>query len=149
MINARAETLAEKPAFKNALKRRRCLVPVNGFFEWKREGKHKTPYFIRPAQGELISFAGLWEEWKDAEGRPVRSFTIITCEPNGLMAPIHDRMPAVIAPAQRAAWLDPNTSVEDALKLLKPCPGEWLQAGPVSNLVNSAANNFPEVIEPV
>lgn len=149
MINARAETLAEKPAFKNALKRRRCLVPVDGFFEWKSEGKKKTPMHIHAVNGRLMSFAGLWEEWKDPGDRVIRSFTIITCAPNEIMATIHDRMPVIIAREERAAWLDPGTSAEAVTTLLRPCPSDWLTADPVSTLVNSPVNNVPEIIDPV
>lgn len=161
MINARAETLAEKPAFKNAFVRRRCLIPADGFYEWKKEARGRQPFHIRLKnnggdhdRAGLFAFAGLWEEWRDpAAGEnapPLRSCTIITVAPNTLMAPIHDRMPAILRPDDEAHWLDPQIrNPGDLLSLLGPYSDDALQAYAVSRLVNAPANDDPECIEPL
>jgi putative SOS response-associated peptidase YedK len=148
MINARAEGVADKPAFRSAFRTRRCIVPASGFFEWMRQGRGpKQPYLIRHRDGELIGFAGLWESWEDrATGEVVETCTIITCEPNALMAELHDRMPVILDPAHYDRWLDP--SVPGAEELLRPCPAEWLEAVPVSTRVNSPANDDESIIQP-
>src|SRR6266705_10156 len=107
MINARAETLAEKPSFKRLLRSRRCLIVADGFYEWKKEQGGKTPMYITLEDGELFAFAGLWDTWKNADGEQIRTCTIITTSPNELMTPIHNRMPAILTPDARDAWLDP------------------------------------------
>jgi putative SOS response-associated peptidase YedK len=144
LLNARAETLAEKPAFRQALAQRRCLVPATGFYEWKAGPLGKVPHHIHMISGELLTFAGLWESWKDAEGREIRSFTIITTTPNELMAPIHDRMPVIIAPEDRQRWLNGP----DVADLLRPFPDGALQADPVSPAVNSPRNEGPSLLDP-
>jgi putative SOS response-associated peptidase YedK len=158
MINARAETLAEKPAFKNALVRRRCLIPADGFYEWKKEGRGRQPFYIRQragSSGDLFAFAGLWEEWRDPaaskDAPPLRSCTIITVAPNALMASIHDRMPAILRPNDEAAWLDTQgvRDPRDILALLAPYEDDALETYPVSKLVNAPANDDPECIEPL
>ena len=147
-INARAEGLAGKPAFRDAFKRRRCIVPASGFYEWKRPAKGaKQPHLIRRTDGELIGFAGLWETWTDREtGQLVTSCTIVTCEPNELMSQLHNRMPVILAPADYDAWLDPSDL--RGPELLRPCPTEWLEALPVSTRVNSPKNDDPSIFEP-
>ena len=149
MINARAETLGEKPAFKAAYKRRRCLVLADGFYEWrKEEGKTKTPMYAQLKSGEPFALAGLWEMWRSAEDT-ILSCTIITTDPNELMAEIHNRMPVILPPEAYKLWLDPAERTPDQLNgLLKPYPAELMTAYPVSKLVNSPQNDSPELIEP-
>ena len=151
MINARAETVATSGACKHALKRRRCLVLADGFYEWKKEAGSKTPMRIGLKDWELFGFAGLWESWRDKEsGQEVRSCTVITCPPNELIAPIHDRMPVILPERAEAAWLDPAQEDTEALQsLLVPYPSELMTAYAVSPLVNSVKNNAPECIQPV
>lgn len=150
MINARAETLAEKPSFKNAYKRRRCLVLADGFYEWKKAGDQaKTPMYIRLASGDPFAFAGLWEIWQTAEDL-ILSCTIITTNPNELMASIHNRMPVILPAAAYEQWLDPAERRPEQLNdLLKPFPAELMTAYPVSKLVNSPKNDSSTLIEPV
>jgi putative SOS response-associated peptidase YedK len=149
MINARAETLGEKPAFKAAYKRRRCLVLTDGFYEWrKEEGKTKTPIYAQLNSGQPFAFAGLWEMWRSAEDT-ILSCTIITTEPNELMAEIHNRMPVILPREAYELWLDPAERSPDQLNgLLKPYPAKLMTAYPVSKLVNSPQNDSPELIEP-
>ena len=147
MINARAETLLEKPAFKNLLKKRRCLILADGFYEWKKEGKEKTPHLIEKKTGGLITFAGLWDIWKDAEGREKKTFTIITTQPNSLMVPIHDRMPAIIEKENRKKWLSESLSADDAVLMLGPAEAAEYQARPVSNKLNKAAYDAADILE--
>jgi putative SOS response-associated peptidase YedK len=152
MINARSETLAEKPSFKNAYKRRRCLVLADGFYEWvKRPGeKTKTPYYIRMADDAPFALAGLWEEWQGKDGSQLQSATIITTEPNQLIAPLHNRMPVILAAERYQEWLAPGEkSPTDLQPMLGAYPAEQMKAYPVSTLVNSPANETPEVIVPV
>ncbi len=148
MINARAEGITDKPAFRSAFRARRCIVPASGFYEWQRQGRGpKQPYLIRRRDGLPIGFAGLWESWEDrATGEVVETCTIITCEPNALMAELHDRMPVILDPADYDRWLDP--SVPGAEELLRPCPAEWLEAVPVSTRVNSPRNDDESIIQP-
>lgn len=147
MINARAETLPEKPAFKAALSRRRCLIPADGFYEWKTEGGTRQPMHIRRKDGELFAFAGLWEEWKQADGTPLRTCTIITTSPNAVLQPIHDRMPAILLPEDEAKWLQValNKSAE-AIRLLHPYPAELLEAYPVDRRVNIPTFEDPALL---
>jgi putative SOS response-associated peptidase YedK len=137
LINARAETLQEKPAFRSALKYRRCIVPISGFYEWRRQGRGKQPYFIGGADGKPLSLAGLWEDWNG-----LLTFTVVTVAANETIAAIHDRMPAILAPDEALAWLKTGDTA-----LLKPCPSEALAAWPVSTRVNSPANNDSGLIE--
>jgi len=151
MINARAETVAEKPAFRAAFRQRRCLVLADGFYEWRNEPgqRAKTPFLIRMASGQPFAFAGLWEVWQPEAGEPLHSCTILTTEPNALVAPIHDRMPVILPPAAYAQWLAPQpTPADDLHGLLRPYPAEALVAFPVSRLVNSPQNDLPACIEP-
>lgn len=141
MINARAETVAEKPAYRAAFKRRRCLVPVSGFYEWRRDGKSKVPYLISLRNEELFAFAGLWEKWKSPDGELVESCTVLTTSPNELMSTIHDRMPVILKPADYGVWLDPQLDDAGALStLLVSYPSDEMQAEQVSDVVNNARN---------
>jgi putative SOS response-associated peptidase YedK len=150
MINARAETVAEKPSFRRALQKRRCLVLADGFYEWRKEGKKKTPLFITLKAREPFAFAGLWETWKSPTGEAIHSCTIITTTPNALMESIHNRMPVILPREAETRWLD--RTVEDPqslLSLLTPHPAEAMVAYPVSQLVNSPRNDTSACIEPV
>ncbi|VAW31540.1 FIG00871087: hypothetical protein [hydrothermal vent metagenome] len=151
MINARSETVAEKPSFRAAFKRRRCLIPADGFYEWQKLPSGKQPTFIRPAEGEErpFAFAGLWEVWRDAEGSVLQSCTILTTKPNELMAPIHNRMPVIVEPEDFDLWLHPEPNPEQGLHLLRPYPADKMIAYPVSTLVNSPRNDLPDCIQPV
>ncbi len=151
LINARAETLAEKPSFRSAYKYRRCLVFADGFFEWQaRPGiKSKIPHFIRLKSRAPFAFAGLWEHWQSADGSEVRSATIVTAEPNKLMASIHNRMPVILPRDAYAQWIDPNPRHPADLKdLLVPYPADEMESYPVSTLVNSPNNDQAECILP-
>lgn len=149
MINARSETIASKPAFRAAFARRRCLVLADGFYEWKRQGKAKTPYYIRLASRRPFSFAGLWERWKGPDDDEVLSCTIVTGAANDLMAPIHDRMPIVVAPEDRERWLTSEPVTSDAMAdILTPPPAEGFEVFEVSRLVNSPKNDSPECVTP-
>jgi putative SOS response-associated peptidase YedK len=150
LINARSETAASKPSFRSAFRQRRCLIVVDGFFEWQKQGKHKQPYHIWLKDDGPFAFAGLWERWQEPGGEPVESFTIVTTEANGLMKPLHDRMPVILAPWDYDRWIDPQSREVDELQaLLVPCPDEWLTATPVSTYVNSPKNEGPKCLEPV
>lgn len=151
MINARGETLAEKPAYRGVYKYKRCLIPADGFYEWKAQvgTKAKTPYFIHMKDGEPFAFAGLWDEWHAADGSPLRTCTIITTAPNPLMASIHDRMPVILPPAAYEEWLDPAPRTPDSLqRLIASFPQDRMQAYPVSALVNSPSNDRAELVQP-
>lgn len=147
MINARAETLADKSSFKGPFKKHRCLIPADGFYEWKKGEKGKTPVYVTMNNGRPFGFAGLYSDWKSPEGAGIRTCTIVTTQPNALLAPIHNRMPAIIRPDDREAWLDPDNQDPKALsKLLSPYPAEEMDAWEVSKKVNAPANNSPENI---
>jgi putative SOS response-associated peptidase YedK len=147
MINARAETLAEKPAFRTAYRHRRCLIPVSGFYEWQAKGKQKQPYAIGMKDGGIFSLAGLWEHWEGLQGKIVESCTIIVTDANKLLAPIHERMPLIIAVENYARWLDPDIQDPDRLRtLLRPFPAGRMQAHTVSQHVNNPENDNPECI---
>jgi putative SOS response-associated peptidase YedK len=152
LINARAETLAEKPSFRGSLKHKRCLILADGFYEWKAgpNGKTKTPFFIHMNDHRPFAFAGLWDSWSGPDGSQVKSCTIITTVPNNLMALIHNRMPVILHPRDYAKWLDPATQTPEGLTpLLKPYPDEEMSAYPVSTLVNKPGNDMPELVVPV
>jgi putative SOS response-associated peptidase YedK len=152
MINARAETLAEKPAFRAAYRRRRCLVLADGFFEWRKDPgkKVKQPMYIRLNTGEPFAFAGLWEVWNSADGSQILSCTIITTEPNELVSDIHNRMPVILPREGYSAWLNPNEiQPADLDDLLRPYPSTELAAYPVSTIVNSPANDSPACVVPL
>jgi putative SOS response-associated peptidase YedK len=148
-INARAETLADKPMFRSALRRRRCIIPADGFYEWKRnpDGKTKTPLYITLKAGRPFAFAGLWEIWHDPGGSVLPTFTIITTPPNDLMKTIHDRMPAILRPEDYHAWLEPaERDPADLQPLLAPYPADEMEARPVSRLVNNPRHEAPDCI---
>lgn len=149
LINARSETVAEKPFFRSAFKRRRCLIPATGFYEWQRQGDRKQPMFIYAADGDPFGLAGLWEIWQSADGSVIHSCTILTTEPNELMAEIHNRMPVIIHPDDYSMWLEPGSNPDDAHHLLRPYESEKMAAYPVSTAVNSPQNDSPQLIEPV
>jgi len=150
MINARGETITEKPSFRNAFKKRRCLVPADAFYEWKRMtgSKEKIPYRIFLKDQPLFSMAGIWETWKNPEGEYIRSFSIITTTPNELMAEIHDRMPVILSKTDEKTWLESGNQ-EELLNLIRPFPVAGMDAYRISKLVNSPRNNSKEIIEKV
>jgi putative SOS response-associated peptidase YedK len=147
-INARAETVAEKPAFRNAIKRKRCLIPTSSFFEWKKIGADKQPMRILLKNEDFFSMAGLYESWRDPEGNIINSCSIITTTPNELMAEIHDRMPVLLKKEDEELWLDPGmTEPEMVRHLLVPYPTEEMKAYPVSKAVGNVRNNGEELIK--
>ncbi|MEZ0395691.1 MAG: SOS response-associated peptidase [Anaerolineales bacterium] len=151
LINARAETLAEKPAFRAAYKYRRCLIFANAFFEWQAQPgtKVKVPYLIRLKSGAPFAFAGLWEVWQSADGSEVRSAAIITTAPNELIARLHERMPVILPESAYAQWVDPAPQPASALQpLLAPYPAEEMTAWPISTQVNDPANDHPDLLRP-
>ncbi|NOU79378.1 SOS response-associated peptidase [Paenibacillus sp. LMG 31459] len=150
MINARAETVAEKPAFKRLLKTKRCIIPADGFYEWKKDGTSKQPYRILMSDGSLFSFAGLYDTWEDPEGKKLSTCTIITTTPNSLMEDIHDRMPVILRPEDEADWLGrDNDDVESLLKLLKPYDAAKMRAYKVPSAVGNVRNNSKELLEDI
>lgn len=150
MINARAETVADKPAFRTALRRRRCLIPADGFYEWQAAPGGKQPFYFHMADGAPFAFAGLWEHWNSPEGAPLETCTILTTDANDLLRPIHDRMPVIIAPEDYARWLDPALQDPEALHdLLAPYDPAVMAAHPVSREVNRVANDGPQLVAPV
>jgi putative SOS response-associated peptidase YedK len=146
LINARAETILEKPAFKNPFQHRRCLVLSDGFYEWKK-GTGKTPFRITRKDGSAFAMAGIWDKWINPEGEEIRSFAILTTRPNVLMEKIHDRMPVILDRETEKRWIE-KTPVEDLIGMMQPCEAASLLAYPVSNLVNSPRNDAPEIMEP-
>jgi putative SOS response-associated peptidase YedK len=150
LINARAETLSEKPSFRAAFKRRRCLVVADGFYEWQPRERGKQPFYIQLEDHQPFGFAGLWEHWQSPDGSEIESCTIITTEANDLMRPIHDRMPVILNRSNFDAWLDPSIQSGDQLyPLLRPYAAEAMQAYPVSTAVNSPRNDTAVCLEPV
>jgi putative SOS response-associated peptidase YedK len=149
-INARSETLASKPSFRDAYKRRRCAVLVDGFYEWQKIAGGKIPTHIRLKDTTAFALAGLWESWQSPEGEDVRSFTVITTAPNELVAPIHNRMPAILHPSDYECWLDADPKTDaDLSSMLSPYPADEMEAFAVSSLVNKPANDLPECIKAV
>jgi len=147
MINARAETVSEKPSFRSAFKKRRCLILADGFYEWQKTDNGKQPFYIKMEDDSPFAFAGLWEIWKDEE--EIRSCTIITTEANNLMDEIHHRMPVILHPEDYGMWLDPDFDEKEPLtSLLKPYPSDTMEAYTVSRRVNKPSNNEPSVVEP-
>ncbi len=150
MINARSETVADKPAFRDSFRRRRCLVPADGFFEWRRTPAGKQPYLFRLTGGEPFAFAGLWDRWVPHDGPPIESFTILTTRPNELVEALHDRMPVILPPAQHGLWLDPRQSDRARLTdVLQPFPAGEMTAFPVSTAVNRPAHDEPACVAPL
>lgn len=150
MINARSETAATKPAFRDALRFCRCLIPADGFYEWQRTGTAKQPYCIEVNKGELFAFAGLWERWKDSGGKLVETCLILTTTPNAVTAAIHDRMPVILDPDGYDLWLDPGMKDASAASgLLKPCEARPMRCYPVSTRINQVANDDEECSAPM
>jgi putative SOS response-associated peptidase YedK len=152
MINARAEGIETKPAYRSAIRTRRCLIPADAFYEWQRRPVGKLAYAIRRRDRQPMAFAGLWEIWHDPsapDADPLRSCAIVTTSANELMAPIHDRIPVVLNPRDWAAWLDPASSPSVVLRLLAPPPSEGFEAYPVGSLVNNVRNDGPELLDPL
>ena len=142
--------MAEKPSFKTALVRRRCLIPADGFYEWRKVGAGKQPMRIHKPDDDLFGFAGLWDEWRSPDGTPLRTCTIITVGPNALMAPIHNRMPAILRREDEAAWLSQTTKgIDHLLAMLQPYPDAALEAYQVSKRVNTPTSDSPDCIVPV
>ena len=149
-INARGETLAKKPAFRDPYERRRCIIPANGFYEWKKTGGRRQPYYIRPRAERVFALAGLWDRWLSHSEGPIESFTIITTLPNELVAELHDRMPAILHPDAFDAWLDPEQHDTSHLpELLRPFPENEMELFAVSTYVNKVTNEGPTCIERV
>jgi putative SOS response-associated peptidase YedK len=150
LINARAESAAEKPAFKSAFRFRRCLVLADGFYQWKKEKVGKQPHLFRMADRSPFAFAGLWERWKGPEGETIESCTMLTTDPNEIMEPIHDRMPVILKPEDYDLWLDPEVKDPNLLKpLLRPYPSEEMVAEPVSPKVNKVSYDAPDCMKPI
>jgi putative SOS response-associated peptidase YedK len=149
LINARSETVTDKPSFRTAFKRRRCLIPASGFYEWQKLNGSKQPLYIQPTEEALFAFAGLWELWHSADGGEIESCTILTTTPNELMAQIHNRMPVIVEPGDYDLWLEPGDDPEQGLHLLRPFPSHKMAAYPVSTLINSPRNDSPECIAPL
>lgn len=147
MINARAETITEKPAYRAPFKNKRCLVPFNAFYEWRRDGKQKTPYLFHDKDEIYLSFAGLYEVAHDAEGKEIKSFTIITTKANKSMQGIHERMPVILTKEEEEIWLDHETPQEKLLELLDGYSSKSFEVYEISDEVNSAQNNNPSIIE--
>lgn len=150
LINARSETLSEKPSFRGAYKYRRCIVAVDGFYEWRKEGNRKQPYFFKSSIDQPLPFAGLWESWTSPDGASLDSCTIITTQANDLMKPIHHRMPAMVKQEHQAAWLDPRLQDTEALReVTQSPPNEVLTCYPVSSFVNHSGNDGPDCVAPI
>lgn len=149
-INARSESVHARPMFRQLIATRRCLVPVDGFYEWQATPSGKRPHYIRMADDVPMLMAGLWDRWHHAGEPPLETYTVLTTRANARVGALHDRMPAIIGAADAAAWLDPETGGTPTLDaLLQPCPAEWLVTYPVSLSVNAARNEGPELIKPV
>jgi putative SOS response-associated peptidase YedK len=151
LINARGETVAEKPSFRSAYRKRRCIVPASGFYEWRQVAgqKWKQPYYISLRNGELMGMGGLWESWTSPEGEIVRTYCIITTAANDIMAPIHDRMPVILKPDTWKAWLEPDADPRTIAPLVAPLPSEAMQVWPVSRQVSKARDDDRSLIAPV
>jgi len=146
LINARSETLSDKKSFSGSLERRRCLIPLDGFYEWKKQGNFKKPYRIVKNDKSIFSVAGLWDRWTDEAGETIETFTIITVPANSLMKKLHHRMPAILFEDEEALWIDQSNRPKDVLSLLKPFPSDLLYAYTVSSKVNSVKNNSKDLI---
>ncbi|WP_096599020.1 SOS response-associated peptidase family protein [Calothrix sp. NIES-2100] len=150
LINARAETVAEKPSFRSAFKHRRCLVLADGFYEWEKQQHKKQPFYFRVQNGQPFAFAGLWEKWQSPSGEEITSCTILTTTANEVLQPIHDRMPVILAANDYNLWLDPQQQKPEVLQpLLRPYPAGAMTSYPVSTLVNKPQHNTPECILPI
>ncbi len=150
LINARAETVREKPSFRIAFRRHRCLIPTNGFYEWQRQERGKQPYFVRMRDERIFAFAGLWDRWESSDKDVIETCTILTTAANAVLAPIHDRMPVILPQAEYARWLDPALKDPDSLSpLLVPFPPEEMLAIPVSPRVNAPSTDDEKCIAPL
>src|ERR1041384_4676121 len=149
VINARGESVLDKPAFRNAMKYRRCLFPADGFYEWKRAGERKQPYFVRLKSGQPMAFAGLWESWMGPNGEEMETAAIVTTTASRSIAHIHDRMPVIVAPDAFDFWLNPNVDGEMATAVIQPAPDATLEAYEVSSAVNRTANDAPMLLQPL
>ncbi len=150
LINARSETVAEKPSFRSAFKQHRCLILADGFYEWRKQSGKKQPFYFRLTDGSLFAFAGLWERWQAPEGDVLETCTILTTEANQVVAQVHDRMPVILAPDRYDQWLDPTLQQSEPLQaLLRPYEAERMSAYPVSLSVNSPWNDTPDCITPI
>lgn len=147
-INARAETLEERPSFNESFRLRRCLIPADGFFEWQRSGREKRPFYIYSSDDAPLMFAGIWDTWRN-RGEVITSCAIITTPANEMVGELHDRMPAIIPPASQDAWLDRKTNRMELLKMLAPFPASAMKKHPVSDSVNSPDNDSPQLLTPV
>lgn len=150
LINAQAESLGEKRTFKESFANRRCLIPANGFYEWKENGSEKIPYYFRLVGGELYAFAGLYDEFLSKDGKKIREYTIITTEPNDLVKPVHNRMPVILHKEHEDDWLNSENTDPDFLeRFLKPYPDFKMEAYVVSNAVGNRSNNTPDLINSI
>jgi putative SOS response-associated peptidase YedK len=150
LINARGESVCDKPAFRAAMKRRRCLIPADGFYEWKAAGARKQPYYVRAKSGAPLTFAGLWETWTGPNGEELDTATIVTTEANRMLSAIHGRMPAILQPEAFDLWLDcDHVDARTAEALIRPAPEDLLEAYEVSTAVNRTANDNPKLVEPL
>ncbi len=147
LINARGDSVATKPAFRDAFARRRCLVVADGFYEWRKDPGGKQPFVFRPADGRPLAFAGLWSLWRPSDGEPLHTCTIITTDANATVAPVHDRMPAILEPQDHDAWL--AAPAAEALPLIRPLAADRLVGTPISRRVNNVRNDGPQLIEPL
>lgn len=150
LINARGESVAEKPSFRAAFRKRRCIVPANGFYEWQTVAGDKQPFYIHPVEGDLFGLAGLWERWtRPTDGESLDTFTIVTTAANAAMRPLHDRMPLILAPEDYGAWLDSATAPGQVQALVRPYAEALLATRPVSKAVGNVRNDGPGLIAPV
>ncbi len=150
MINARSETVTEKPSFREAFRRRRCLIPSSGFYEWKREGTRKQPFYFQMCDERPFAFAGLWEHWEGEGSEAIESCTILTTEANEVLAPVHDRMPVIVAPGDYELWLDQKMNKAERLTpLLRPYPASEMMAHPVGLSVNNPRYDGEDLLAPL
>lgn len=150
LINARSETAATLPSFRGPFQKHRCIVPASGFFEWEKTADGKQPYYIKPKDGSVLAFAGLWDRWTASADTVIESFTILTTEPNEVVAPLHDRMPVILSHDAIDSWLHVDPRDAKTLRtLLAPCSNDLLETHPVSRRVNRPANDDPSLLEPV
>jgi putative SOS response-associated peptidase YedK len=148
LINARAESVATQPAFKESFERRRCLIPADGFYEWRTDENGKQPIWFSRPEHDLFAFAGIWAELKPEGREPVTSCALITCPPNGTMRSVHDRMPVVLEPSLESTWLDADAPVDDLLEILRPAPDDLLELREVGTAVNNARDDGPHLLDP-
>lgn len=150
MINARSETVTEKPSYKQAFQKRRCLIPANGFYEWQKTKEGKQPFYFYMKDEDLFAFAGLWEQWRNAEGKAIESCTILTTAANKILKPVHDRMPVILHESDYELWLDDDARKQDLrLELLNPFTAKEMKSHAVSSLVNSPRNDDASCVEPL